>query len=262
MEEIKTTVYKNVYDLYDSMVAPEDSYHVTHRKRLGRTISVLLDEQPTEGTLLEIGTGAVVPLILKELTPKLKVHVTQYDLTKPEKGKVSLSLGDFTRSCPVYRVNIETTPLPVEDETFDYVLCCEVLEHMEQDPMFMLSEINRVLKPGGTLILTTPNVVSSRGISAMLNNREPYFYMQYRLSGSIDRHNYEYSLATVSQLMKAAGFKGRGWTEDTFADPELGPVMRLRALGYELPHVGDNIFSVSKKVGPVVDRYPSVIYID
>ena len=77
MDQIKTIVYKNVYDLYDSIVPSDDSYHKTHRKRLGRTISVLLDEQPTEGTLLEVGTGAVVPLILKELTPKLKVHVTQ-----------------------------------------------------------------------------------------------------------------------------------------------------------------------------------------
>ena len=262
MAETNTSVYKNVYELYDKIVPSDDSYHKTHRKRLGRTISVLLDEQPTEGTLLEVGTGAVVPLILKELTPKLKVHVTQFDLDKAEKGKANLTLGEYSRTCPTYRVNIEKTPLPVEDETFDYVLCCEVLEHMEQDPMFMLSELNRVLKPGGTIILTTPNVVSSRGISAMLNNREPYFYMQYRNPGSTDRHNYEYSLATVSQVMKAAGFKGRGWTEDTFAEPMSKGVLQLRALGYELPHVGDNIFSVATKAGPVVDRYPNVIYVD
>ena len=259
---MNNTVYKNVYDLYDKIAPSDDSYHKTHRKRLGRTISVLLDEQPTEGTLLEIGTGAVVPLVLKELTPKLKVHVTQFELEKAEKGKANLTLGEYSRACPTYRVNVETTPLPVEDETFDYVLCCEVLEHMEQDPMFMLSEINRVLKPEGTLILTTPNVVSSRGISAMLENREPYFYMQYRHSGSTDRHNYEYSLGTLSMVLKAAGFSGRGWTEDTFAPGVSEPVAKLRSLGYPLPHVGDNIFSVSKKVGPVIERYPSVIYID
>lgn len=262
MEEIKKTVYRNVYEELDKLIAPDDDYHLGHRKRLGRTLSVLLDEQPIEGKLLEIGTGAVVPLALKVLVPNLEVHVTEYDLTKPEKGKVTLKKNDFTRSCPVYRVNIEATPLPVADETFDYVLCCEVLEHMEQDPMFMLSEVNRVLKPGGTLILTTPNVVSSRGITRMLRNLEPYFYMQYRMSGSTDRHNYEYSLWSLSQVMKAAGFGGRGWTEDTFADPEMEAVLRLRAIGYELPQVGDNIFSVARKEGPVVDRYPAVIYQD
>lgn len=262
MDEVKRTVYQNVYQEFDKLVSKGDAYHRTHRKRLGRTLSVFLDEQPTKGKLLEIGTTNVVPIILKELVPDLEVHVTQYDLTKPEKGKATLNKGEASRTCPVYRVNIETTPLPVKDETFDYVLCCEVLEHMEQDPMFMLSEINRVLKPGGTLILTTPNVVSSQGITRMLRNLEPYFYMQYRKSGSTDRHNYEYSLWTLSQVMKAAGFKGRGWTEDTFAEPQMEAVMRLRSIGYELPQVGDNIFTVAKKEGPVVDRYPAVIYQD
>lgn len=258
----KRSVYQNVYEEYDKLVSSGDAYHKSHRKRIGRTMTVLLDEQPTEGKLLEIGTTAVVPIMLKKFVPDLKVHVTEYKLDKPIKGKTTLKKAGETRSCPAYRVNIEETPLPVEDETFDYILCCEVLEHMEQDPMFMMSEINRVMKPGGTLILTTPNVVSSGGITRMLKNVEPYFYMQYRKSGSTDRHNYEYSLWSISQVMKASGFKGRGWTEDTFAEPQMEAVMRLRAAGYELPQVGDNIFCVAKKDGPVVDRYPGVIYQD
>jgi SAM-dependent methyltransferase len=256
------TVYKNVEELLRELTSADNPYHQTHLKRYGRTLSVLLDEQPTEGKLLEIGTSHIIPIALKELVPNLQVHVTQFDLTKPEKGKATLTSGEYSRVCPAYRVNVEKTSLPVADNTFDYVLCCEVLEHMEQDPMFMMSEINRVLKPDGVLILTTPNVVSSRGILAMLENREPYFYMQYRRSGDTDRHNYEYSLATVAMVLKASGFKGRGWTEDTFYTPDFSGVERLRTLGYELPHVGDNIFSVSSKVGPVVDRYPGVIYID
>lgn len=255
-------IYSNVSDLLDELIDADDSYHNTHRKRLGRTLSVLLDEQPLGGKLLELGTSHVIPLALKEFVPKLQVHVTEFDLSKPEVGKKNFSHGERKRSCPVYRINLETTPIPVEDETFDFVLCTEVLEHMEQDPMFMLAEINRVLKPGGTLVLTTPNVVSSHGINAMLRNREPYFYMQYRLSGSMDRHNYEYSLATVSEVLRAAGFKGKGWTEDTFSEPSMDIVLKLRSVGFPLEHVGDNIFCVSKKDGPVVDRYPSVIYVD
>jgi len=255
-------VYQNVYELYDELVSADDAYHQTHRKRLGRTISVLLDEQPTQGKLLEIGTGSVVPLILKELVPKLQVHVTDYDLSKAEKGRMTMKNGERSVSCPVYRVDLESTSLPVEDETFDYVLCSEVIEHMEKDPMFMMSEINRVLKPGGTLILTTPNVVSTHGINAMLENKEPYFYMHYRHAGTLDRHNYEYSLWSISQVLRASGFRGKGWTEDTFGVSELSNVMRLRAAGYPLEHVGDNIFCVSKKEGPVVDRHPSVIYVD
>lgn len=259
---MNTTVYANVASLLDELIDSDDAYHQTHRKRIGRTLSVLLDEQPTSGKLLELGTSHVYPLALKEFVPNLQVHVTEFDLSKPEKGKKAFKHGERSRSCPVYRVNLEDTPLPVEDETFDYVLCTEVIEHMEKDPMFMMSEINRVLKPGGTLVLTTPNVVSTHGVNAMLENKEPYFYMHYRAAGTLDRHNYEYTLWSVSQVLRAAGFKGKGWTEDTFGAPDLGNVMRLRAAGYPMQHVGDNIFCVSKKEGPVVNRFPGVIYSD
>ena len=48
---------------------------------------------------------------------------------------------------------------------------------MEIDPMFMLSEVNRALKDGGKLLVTTPNVLSSRGLYKIIHGVEPYFYM-------------------------------------------------------------------------------------
>jgi SAM-dependent methyltransferase len=47
--------------------------------------------------------------------------------------------------------------LPVEDESFDFVLCTEVLEHVA-DPARVLSELHRVLRPGGGLLLSVPFV--------------------------------------------------------------------------------------------------------
>jgi SAM-dependent methyltransferase len=46
-------------------------------------------------------------------------------------------------------------PLPLEDAQFDLVLCAETLEHV-RDVQLLLSEIRRVLRPGGTLAVTTP----------------------------------------------------------------------------------------------------------
>jgi SAM-dependent methyltransferase len=45
---------------------------------------------------------------------------------------------------------------PFSDESFDLVWCTEVIEHVK-DPSFTLSEIHRVLKPDGSLLMTTPN---------------------------------------------------------------------------------------------------------
>lgn len=46
--------------------------------------------------------------------------------------------------------------LPFESQNFDLVWCSEVIEHLHK-PEFLLREIDRVLRPGGIAILTTPN---------------------------------------------------------------------------------------------------------
>ncbi len=47
--------------------------------------------------------------------------------------------------------------IPFSDNNFDVVICTQVLEHVE-DPIFLLQEINRILKPGGKIFLTMPFV--------------------------------------------------------------------------------------------------------
>jgi SAM-dependent methyltransferase len=46
--------------------------------------------------------------------------------------------------------------LPFDDDSFDLIWSSEVIEHLN-DPNFSLDELRRVTKPGGDIILTTPN---------------------------------------------------------------------------------------------------------
>src|SRR3989304_9182858 len=50
-------------------------------------------------------------------------------------------------------------PLPYANETFDFVMCVEVIEHL-RNPWLIVSECKRVLKRNGTLVITTPNILS------------------------------------------------------------------------------------------------------
>jgi len=70
--------------------------------------------------------------------------------------------------------------IPEESASFDVVLCSEVLEHLP-NPVLALQEFERLLKPGGSLILTAP--------FCSLTHFSPYHY-----STGFNQYFYEYHL--------------------------------------------------------------------
>jgi SAM-dependent methyltransferase len=175
--------------------------------------------------------------------------------------------GHFTevlRSRSRYRVetpayfNLENSPVPYPDATFDGVLLMEVLEHFASDPMFAMAELNRVLKPGGFLFLTTPNLASWRALYAAIHQDSPYLYGLYLRNGSTNRHNREYTVREVGRLAEAAGFRVER-LEGLGAYPAHDALPLIA--GVDPRDRGDSVFCLARKQGPVVDRYPSWLYV-
>lgn len=65
----------------------------------------------------------------------------------------SIDVEKVWEDCEVVDCN---RPLPFANDTFDVVWSSEVIEHLI-DPVAAADEMRRVLRPGGTLVLTTPN---------------------------------------------------------------------------------------------------------
>jgi SAM-dependent methyltransferase len=86
---------------------------------------------------------------------RLGAELDTGELVAADVSRVALSRA--ARRLPRARpVELEPdAPLPLADGAFDLVLCAETIEHV-RDLQLLLSEARRVLRPGGTLAVTTP----------------------------------------------------------------------------------------------------------
>jgi SAM-dependent methyltransferase len=105
--------------------------------------------------------------------------------------------------------DIEREPLPFADGSFACALLCETFEHLRVDPLFTVSEIHRVLQPGGRLLLTTPNVYSLPTLGRILLGRsyaDPYVeFSKLRDLGHMG-HVREYAMKEVTRFLVRSGF--------------------------------------------------------
>lgn len=67
----------------------------------------------------------------------------------------------------------EATALPFDNESFDGIYCCHLIEHLQpEDAHKLLSEMNRVLRPGGRLVIQSP--LMHRGFFDDFTHIKPY----------------------------------------------------------------------------------------
>lgn len=71
--------------------------------------------------------------------------------------------------------NADGDPCPAADETYDVVVAGDIIEHLVETDSFV-RELWRILKPGGCLILTTPNLASWYNRFRLLRGRPPRSY--------------------------------------------------------------------------------------
>jgi 2-polyprenyl-3-methyl-5-hydroxy-6-metoxy-1,4-benzoquinol methylase len=105
------------------------------------------------------------------------------------------------------KVNLDA-PFPWPDQSFDAVISTEGIEHLENHFSF-LREVHRILKPGGLLILTTPNTVALRSRLRFLGSG--FFGRDSRPLNEVARHPLHHiGLATFPELryeLHVSGFR-------------------------------------------------------
>jgi glycosyltransferase involved in cell wall biosynthesis/predicted SAM-dependent methyltransferase len=244
------------------------NYISIHKTRLVKTLEIL-PEGAADKAILEMGAYMQITPALKTRLGYGYVRGCYFGKSGETEHKSAESESGERFECDIDLFDAERDRFPYADEAFDTVVCGELIEHLCGDPMHLMSEVNRILKPGGHLLLTTPNIASLHGVSAILQRYHPGFFTAYikpSEEGVVDaRHNREYTPGEISRLMLDAGFEVALIETGAFgedAHPEhdwVWDVLKKHNLPDDLR--GDGIYCLGRKVSGVLQRWPDWLYV-
>lgn len=191
--------------LQDAPVEEMKGYIGADFKRFVYTLGLVPEHAGMK--LLELGANPYfTTVLLTKFRPGDLELANYFDGAQRESAQqVFIEQTGETLTFPFRQFNVETDRFPYEDNSFDVVLFCEIIEHLLSDPVHALTEIRRVLKPGGSLILTTPNVARLENAEKILAGQN--IYDPYSGYGPYGRHNREYTEKDLRNLLSENGFK-------------------------------------------------------
>jgi SAM-dependent methyltransferase len=230
-------------------VAPSDgdladwysTYAANHAKRWAVELDLLARVDPSASARI-LDVGSMPPVLLAALRATGR-DTAGVDIA-PDRFQETLDRLQLR----VGRCNVETESLPFPDRSFDIVLFNEVFEHLRINLITTMTEVGRVIAPGGLLFLSTPNARSLRGLhNFVLHGKGGWcgaadIYAQYE---KLDRlghmgHVREYTARDVSVFLGRLGlnvvhtvgrstYGGRIYRRVDRFLPTLSPVMTLVA---------------------------------
>ena len=179
---------------------PAENWFRVHRNRYLSDLGFIA-EYYRQGEILEVGAFPChMTILLKQMGyPTVAVDIA------PERaaGLVNHHQLDI-RAC-----DVERQPLPFEAGRFQFVVFNEIFEHLRVDPLYALTQVHRVLRSDGVIMLSTPNLYALHQIAKYLLGRgigDPLAEFEKLRSVGHMGHIREYSNRDVCRMLFACGF--------------------------------------------------------
>lgn len=238
------------------------------REAFGRFLRTWDLARDLRGTALELGANPYFLTVLMHEFSPFDLTLANYFGPRPDATTTqhvtfeSVRGGRQTLSLSSHLFDAERDVFPFETDSFDVVFFCEILEHMTEDPLATLRQINRVLTAEGHMILTTPNVARLENVARMVLGEN--IYDPYSGYGPTGRHNREYNCHELTALLRYAGFE----VELMFTADSHPPLSHYASITGRVPGIGparaqdlgQYIFCRARKIGQGRPLRPSFLY--
>ncbi|MBB6729970.1 methyltransferase domain-containing protein [Cohnella zeiphila] len=282
-------------------------FHRRHLDRLLYMLELLLPYCGADKRIADLGSNIVFPYLVKLCSDAeacdgvaKTLERSEYFVFREDGSTVVRPLEyPFTNmasepggiAVPLIHCDLSRNPLPYRNASLDVVTCFETLEHLHSDPMNLMAEVNRTLKPDGIFMLTTPNANSISNLKRSIRHESPNFYPPFIRNMDFIEHVKEYSVKEIRLLFQSAGFEiERLETFDhvrsdefnhyeayqiDYADADEAELSRLRERDAELEKAvvkllerdegaslyrGDYVLVFARKVSEVNNRYCFPVY--
>lgn len=195
------------------------NYCLINRERFYITLKYALKHfsQAVDLTILDLGAypGTFLRL-LREFSPQNKLYGAglnfQEDFIRAikEKSGADMLLVNLDPQNEQLKSKNYPNLIPLADETMDFVFALEIIEHLTS-PVHMLSEVRRVLKKGGRILITTPNITRIGSLFKLSIGRSNLDYLMsrdyYDENDEWRPHFREYSMEELANLLIKLRFK-------------------------------------------------------
>jgi len=254
--------------------APESiqGYCVQDFERFVHTYGLVQGAGVDSGTTgLELGANPYfTTMLMRQFTP-VNWSLANYfsDEFVGDGGTQTVFMNEYAKNeartsvdLAFHHFNIERDAFPFDSGSFDVVLFCEIIEHLLNDPCRVLREIKRVLKKGGCLVLTTPNVNRIENVARMIAGAN--MYDPYSGFGPYGRHNREYNKHELFLLLSYMGFTIEEMftadVHDNMTSLYVSPEKFGHLVEYRQHDLGQYVFVRARNTDEAKEKRPAWLY--